>query len=157
MTNEETKQYIEARNRALKRVTDTERFAIECVEPFKTLFFHNAHDDILDAKVSSHLLALPETNDGFCRICGLLAIIQAKKGKAYAASWMKRGMAGALANLQRKYDRIDNIINLNSEDRTESLTSQLADMAVYAILMLQLRAQISPEEFERWLREVSAL
>jgi len=152
LSAEEMKQYIEARNRAITRTTDGLEFDGDCVAGFK---------EGLRLATNDPSYFLPETNDGFSRICGLITVIQAKKGKAYAASWQKRGMEGAFSNLQRKYDRIDVLVNSNTDHppykKTESLISQLADTAVYAILMLSLQAQLHPEELEKWLNEVHSL
>jgi hypothetical protein len=149
-SDNEIKLYIEARNRALARNTEGLEFDDECTGGFT---------DGLRVKPTNPSWLLPETNDGFSRICGLLTVLQAKKGKSYAASWQKRGMQGAFTNLQRKYDRIDTIVNYDGDHPPggESLTSQLADMAVYAILMLSLQAQLNPVELEQWLQEIHNL
>jgi len=149
-SNKELKEYMEARNRAISRMVEGQEFDEECQGAFG--------DGLTQIPLNSEHL-LPETNDGFSRICGLLTVIQAKKGKSYQASWQKRGMIGAFGNLQRKYDRIDAILNYDGDHPPggETLTSQLADMAVYAILMLSLQVQLYPDELSKWLDEIHAL
>jgi hypothetical protein len=97
-----------------------------------------------------------ETNYGFSFVCGLLAALEAKKGKHYAASWMRRGEAGALANMQRKFDRLEVLTGQQSREG-ETLSEQLGDLAVYAIKWTVLRNEISPEEFRKWVDEIAKL
>jgi hypothetical protein len=143
------KLYLEARNRAINRATEGPEFMDECRGAFLSGM------DIRREEIAPNRF-LSESNDGFSRICGLLTVVQAKKGKSYQASWQRRGMEGAFSNLQRKYDRIDALVNTGNEPG-ESLMSQLADMAVYAIFMMSLQASLKPEELSDWVAEVKSL
>ena len=98
-----------------------------------------------------------ETNYAFCFVLGVLAKLEAVKGKAHLASWQKRGEPEVLASIQRKFDRLDAIISLGETGGDETLTQNLAALSVYALKMVTLRAETTPDEFKSWVQEVQGL
>ena len=97
-----------------------------------------------------------ETNEGFAVVCGILARLEAVKGKGYLASFMKRGTESVWANIERKYDRLDNIINNGLEGKGDAITN-LGDLAVYCIKEITRRSELYPDEFKKWIEEVRSL
>jgi hypothetical protein len=151
----EQELYFEARNRAMERIaddrmSDSNRWFINGSS--YALGFDHFSEETIIKNVKS------ETNEAFALVCGLLSKVEAVKGKGYLASWQKRGLAEAhKAHLSRKFDRIDAILVGGAEEGGESLTSNLGDLAVYAIKMIAFRAELKPEEFRAWLVEVRNL
>jgi hypothetical protein len=142
--------YIEARNRALERLVEGREFEAEVIQALK--------QGLVVAEDNTSVIppVLTETNHGFAFILGVLTRLEAKKGRSYGASWIKRGERdGALANVSRKHDRIAEIVTQDSPG--ESLTTTLADCAVYCIKWAARRAETHPEEFLDWLKEVQNL
>ena len=101
----------------------------------------------------------PEMNYTFGVLCGVLAKLEAVKGKHYAASWMRRGeLAGAKANLDRKFDRLEVLMGHDEEAAEgENITQTLGDLAVYALKWISLRAEIAPKEVADWMEEIRRL
>lgn len=150
--------YFEARDRALTRAIDNEEFRLEAADAFQAGIRVVQDKHITDEELLRIVMKLKsESNYAFSFLCGAIARLEAVKGRHYAASWQKRGMMSAFMNFQRKYDRIDNIINLNSEDGGENLTSQLADQAVYSLKMMTFLAETKNVEVVSWLKEIITL
>lgn len=99
----------------------------------------------------------PESNHAFGVICGMLAKIEAVKGKSYLASFCRQGVAtGVLPNLLRKMDRIDAIVGGMTDgqitiDGGENLATNCADLAVYCIKLITVIAQTNPDDVLKWL------
>jgi hypothetical protein len=148
-TQRETELYFEARNRALERVVSGKDFLSDVERGI-------AHGiraaDILE--IGDAPLA-PETNYGFAFVCGVLAKLEAVKGKSYEASWMKRGDESIFANIQRKYDILD--ARFHGNNVGESRVTNLADLAVYCVKEICRQAQLNPDEVKSWLEEVRKL
>jgi len=154
----DTDLYFQARDRALERTIEDKTFLIEASKAFQEGIAVAQNRNISPQELRQIVEGLKsETNYAFAFLCGVVSRLEALKGKSYRASWQKRGMSSAFMNLQRKYDRIDNIINLNGEDVGENLTSQLADTAVYSLKMTTFQAETNPEEVVNWLLEVIAI
>lgn len=102
-----------------------------------------------------------ETNFSFAFVCGLLCRLEAVKGKSYLASWMKRGYYGIKANLDRKWDRLEVIFEEIEDEGIaiagEGLVTQCADLSVYALKLITLRAQQQPTEFQKWIDEIVSI
>lgn len=102
-----------------------------------------------------------ETNYTFGVICGLLAKLEAVKGKHYGASFMRRGeLAGVKANVDRKFDRLEVLLDRSEgeeAEKGENVTQNLGDLAVYVMKWLALRAEVAPEEFADWMEEIRKL
>jgi hypothetical protein len=154
-TEEETKLYLQARDRALVRYTEANALMDECVAGFRAGLLYATVDPLTPVQMRSvHLQT--ENNFSFAFICGILARLEAVKGKGYQASWQRRGeVDGVMVNMDRKYDRLDAVVRRNSTGETTSQV--LGDLAVYAIKFLTLRAEINSEELFNWIEEVRNL
>jgi hypothetical protein len=150
--------YFAARNRAMERIVEGPKFQAELTDSFSHTLYLLQHSDP-NVRVAAELIE-PETNVGFAMILAGLARVEAIKGKGYLASCFKRGMQGGLLpNLERKMDRVSALINDNAKNEGggESLTENLADLAVYAIKGITLQSTLNPEEVEKWIEGVKNL
>jgi len=147
--------YFAARDRALARHIERIEFVQEAHPSFME-GLQGAFDRITATDLAADVVT--ETNQGFAIVCGLLARIEAVKGTHYAASWEKRGEVGILANVQRKFDRLDNLLpHEGVSEGDESITETLGDLAVYSIKWLTRRAMTHPLEFEAWIKRIQTL
>lgn len=147
--------YFAARDRALARHIERIEFVQEAHPSFME-GLQGAFDRITATDLAADVVT--ETNQGFAIVCGLLARIEAVKGKHYAASWEKRGESGVFANVARKFDRLDNLLgHEEGDDGGENVTQTLGDLAVYSLKWLCRRAMTHPLEFEKWIKEIQAL
>ena len=159
-SNEE--MYFEARNRALSRLTEGKQFRDQSVEGYEKGLTAVLGNGEIPMEILSFICT--ESNLSFSIVIGILAKLEAVKGKRYGASWQKRGEPGILANVTRKVDRLDVALQ-EQEDREhgvelppgESICESLADGAVYCIKWLCRRAQTNPDEFHTWLEGVQKL
>ncbi len=159
VNGEQQKVYFEARNRALERIVEGGEFrraaSTSFLDALLTVEAHQADIEGLLCRV------LPESTEGFSAVCGVLVKLEAEKGKYYAASFFRRGEKdGIKPNVDRKYDRIDNLVNhpeASESKAGESMTQTLGDLVVYCIKWMTIRAVLAPEEFEAWVREVTNL
>ena len=109
---------------------------------------------------SGSILSLRSEDDfSFSKVCGILALIEAKKGKYYQASWQRQGLNSAFFNLRRKFDRLEVLVDaLNAGESTgsqsENILETLGDAAVYAIKTIVLLSEADPDELQKWLEEV---
>jgi hypothetical protein len=99
-----------------------------------------------------------ETNFGFAFVCGVMAVLEAIKGKGYKASWQAEGEDSALYNIKRKYDRLKAQKGtepgaLSFEDRPTTA----ADLAVYGIKLTTWFNEFDPVSFKAWIKEVQQL
>ena len=155
----EQKLYFEARNRAMERVVEDIALTTKSSEYFRhglgmTSGLHpvwGENDPISFMTQNSKV----ETNEGFAIVCGILARLEAVKGKSYQASWMKRGDESVFANMARKFEILD--AKMHGLDLGETRTTNLADLAVYCIKEIQRQSELNPEEFKKWLEEVRSL
>lgn len=85
------------------------------------------------------------------------------KTQRYKDSWRKRGFHGAIHNLFRKYDRLENIVkdieNYGLEEvmmsqEEDSIIDTLGDLANYAVLIMGLLISKYPESGEKYLNQV---
>lgn len=109
-------------------------------------------------------------NSKLPEIVAYLLAIQYDKEGFYGSSWIGKGeYRGVIANIDRKYDRLDNIIqdeiagrrrqlpttdSLSEKERKEigeSKIDAVADLANYAILYLMYLKSRHPGAFEYWL------
>jgi hypothetical protein len=155
-TERENEIYFAARDRALERHVEGTSLYEEAASGFHAGL--HMTDRTSDGYSFSDIVEKikTETNFGFGFICGVLARLEAVKGKHYAGSWQKRGEPGVLANVHRKTDRLEELINTDSQ-AGENLSQTLGDGAVYAIKWMTLRAELDPEEFLKWVKEVQGL
>lgn len=112
---------------------------------------------------------LPD-NQKFSTMVGALVAIQHDKEKFYGSSWKGKGeYRGILANIDRKYDRLDKIAtdeingkrdrlpteeNLTHEQILtvgESKIDAVADLVNYGILYLTWLSEEHPGAFKHWL------
>lgn len=157
----ENQAYFDARNRAMERVVEGRQLIHQSVVGFtEGLSFVMIPEERETITVIANKL-LSESNYAFAFICGVLAKLEAVKGKGYLASWQKRGMReSAFVNLQRKFDRIDSLINTMTGGQSgggESLSDNLGDLAVYAMKMIALQSTLNPAEVVKWLESLQAL
>lgn len=151
---EETKLYFEARDRTLTRFVEGSRFREESQTGF-SIGVAYADYPTPPTDVNTNDIILPEDNRAFAFICGVLAKLEAVKGKSYQASWMKRGDESVFACLARKFEIID--AKMHGNDLGESRTTNLADLVVYGIKEMARQAKLNPREFEAWVNEVRNL
>lgn len=152
---EETKLYFEARDRAIARMVEGEEFRAESTHAFRggILTVERTPEELPQNELLEQVA--PESNIGFAFICGILAKVEAVKGKSYQASWMKRGDESVFACLARKFEIID--AKMHGNDLGESRTTNLADLVVYGIKEIARQATLHPEEFKAWIEEVRNL
>jgi hypothetical protein len=87
-----------------------------------------------------------------------LFVMTFAKGMQYGNSWQKRGeIRGPISNMDRKYDRVMNSIDLIENGGKNDPYPRIdgsADLAVYALLYLStyLREHY-PAAFERWWKD----
>jgi len=157
MSEEERKLYFGARDRALLRLVDNVIMEEQCDGWYRQGLLAATNQAELSA--TSLDFVEVETNAGFAFVCAFLSRLEAVKGKGYTASCFKRGEKdGMLVNLQRKFDRIENLMQLSSPaDGGETLSQTLGDLAVYATKWLIAQAELRPNEFKAWLEEVRRL
>jgi hypothetical protein len=154
----ESELYEKAKQRALVRHTSYEEMYSESTRAYEmalAVAYAEGYQDDLQEHFLKSLVS--ESNQTFAAVSAFLAKVEAVKGRGYTASWQKKGMLGVLSNLQRKMDRIENIITLNSEDGGESLTENLADLSVYCTKSIGLQAEIRPHEVLAWIQQVQNL
>lgn len=129
---------------------------------------------LLDTMLS-WTVGLPERPDNsrLPEIVALLLAIQYDKEGTYGSSWKGKGeYRGIMANLDRKYDRLDKITDdeikglrqplptsayrdLTPDDMTtigESKIDAVADLANYCILYMSWLRETYPGAFEVWVR-----
>jgi hypothetical protein len=112
------------------------------------------------AKYDFRLEGIVETTLGFSTVCGILAVLEAKKGKRYAASCFKRGDAGMWSHIDRKRDRLEQALFFEQKGLAgspEGDIEQLADLAVYSIKWLTERMETQPEEFVKFVQRIRDL
>lgn len=116
---------------------------------------------------------LPD-NSKLDEILSLLTALQYDKELTYGSSWKGKGeVRGIMANIDRKYDRIDKIImdetegkreklpkvsfnELSEEDKEnigESKIDAVADLANYCLLYMTFMKDTYPGAFELWVRK----
>lgn len=100
-----------------------------------------------------------EDDFSFSRVCGILALIEAKKGRYYQASWQRRGLDSAYENIRRKFDRLEVLVAAlkageGTGSQSENILETLGDAAVYAIKTIVLLSEADPNELQKWLEEV---
>lgn len=139
---QQEERYFLARNRALERSIRAIEMNREVLGAFRDGL--QVTEGLLDP---AECLAkcLPETNYGFALLCGLLSRLEALKGQHYGASWMKRGELGIHANVARKFDRLEELMQDVGEEG-ESIGVTSGDLAVYAIKWMTYRAEFIPAE-----------
>jgi hypothetical protein len=144
--------YFQARDRALERLVEGGDFLDQCMKGFE----HGLLASQNEMLESDFVNIKSESNYGFGYVLGVLAGLEAVKGKHYAASWQKRGeLLGALPNVQRKHDRLETVMsNPPVSLAGESITETLGDLAVYAAKWAVLRAELTPEEFKKWIKGI---
>lgn len=158
---DETELYEEAKARCFTRPTSGSGMVNESLAGFLDGIRHvqnmDGRNDDQCKEENLFPRVLSESNDGFAIICGMMAVLEAKKGVGYKASWQRRGSKGVFTNIARKFDRIQNIMELNLEDDTENLCTNLADLAVYCIKEISRRREMNPKEFAVWVKEIREL
>ena len=93
-----------------------------------------------------------------------LVKLQDDKGKVYGRSWCKHGEISAFFNLERKWDRISNIMEKamkdgvdntiygkDGETATETFLDTVVDLSVYSLMLVGYIKENHPEEWERFL------
>ena len=155
---EDLKRYLDAKMRAASRKTTQSELRIDCLGGFE-MGMGLVHSQVPEFARSITRNLHPEMNYSFGVIAGVLAKLEAVKGKHYAASWMKRGeLVGAKANLDRKFDRLEVLMGHDEEAaKGENITQTLGDLAVYTMKWLTLRAEIAPKEVADWMEEIRRL
>lgn len=157
ISEREQQEYFAARDRSVTRIVSARELEIEAVPAF----LHGLRvasklipvDRALDTS-----LVVPESTFGFNFVLGLCARMEAVKGKQYAGSWMKRGEKdGALVNVQRKFDRLEQAILHPEIGGDDTACDTMGDGLVYYGKWLTLRARTHPAEFENWMMSIMKL
>lgn len=91
--------------------------------------------------------------------------LQNDKGRVYGRSWCKHQDMSAFFNLERKWDRISNIMEnsfekgiekvLNSEESetpTETFLDTVVDLANYSLMWVGLIRELRYEKWQKWLQ-----
>lgn len=155
----EQKLYFEARNRCMERIVEDIALTTKSTEFFRHgLGIASGLRSISDVANPIEFLlrnSKVETNEGFAIICGILARLEAVKGKSYQASWMKRGEESVFHNMARKFEIIE--ARMHGSKVGEGLLTNLGDLAVYCIKEIQRQSELYPEEFKKWIEEVRSL
>ncbi len=82
----------------------------------------------------------------------VLQVLHEKKTRVYGDSWKKHGeLLGVFANITRKYDRIESVLDGAKATADESLIHTLADLSVYSGKYLTWLAEHRPEAFGDFL------
>lgn len=156
---DDLKRYTEAKLKAVSRTTKGNELSEDCLAGFR-MGMGLVHSQVPEFARSVTRNLHPEMNYTFGVLCGVLAKLEAVKGKHYQASWMKRGeLAGAKANLDRKFDRLEALMSQADEgvSKGENITQTLGDLAVYALKWISLRSEIAPKEVSDWMEEIRKL
>lgn len=127
-------------------------------------FYENVERDLREEGVDLSPKLKPESEPGLQidlqAISSALIELVIKKNNIYRDSYCKKGeIRGICANIDRKYDRLDSIINSQIEGKldsegVESKTTTVADLAAYSLLYLQWLMRNKPEEFKSWSKEL---
>lgn len=153
--------YEKAKIRALERFTNNTEMVAESHGAFLDglRFVHSmgGEFDLLTSPENLFPRVVSESNEGFAIVCAFLAKVEAVKGKGYLANWQENGLRSALDNLRRKFGRIKTIIENNSDGGGESLSENVADLAVYSIKTLAYLNELNPEEVLRWAQGIRNL
>jgi hypothetical protein len=104
-------------------------------------------------------------NANVMEIMPYLYKLQNEKGKAYGRSWCKHSDMSAFFNLERKWDRIQNIMeramtegvdNVIHSDKsatsTETFVDTVVDLALYALMWAGYIRETHPEEWEKFVK-----
>jgi hypothetical protein len=153
----EQELYFQARDRALTRFVEGNKFKEECETGFSWGIAASEEGGIhpdSEAEIINRIKS--ESNFAFGFVCGLMAKMESMKGRSYASSWQKRGEAGILPNLQRKFDRLDSLME-NPNSAGDTLSQTVGDLGVYGFKWLVLRAEINPAEFMSLIKEIRLL
>ena len=153
--------YEKAKDRALARFTlNTEMVAeSHCAYLDGLRYVHgmNGEFDLLASEKSLFPRIVSESNEGFAILCAMLAKVEAVKGKGYLANWQENGLKSALDNMRRKFGRVKTIIEHDSDSGGESLTENVADLAVYSIKTLSYLNELNPKEVLQWAEGIRNL
>jgi len=147
--------YQEATKRAESRHIDPRSLLDECRSGF-VYGMEAALGKMIKEEVEYYLQFIrSESNIGFAFVCGVMAVLEAIKGRGYKASWQGEGEDSALANIKRKYDRLKALKGtepgaLSFEDRPTTA----ADLAVYAVKFTTWFNEFDQEGFKAWIKEV---
>ena len=75
--------------------------------------------------------------DGFIKVCNEMIVLKTRKAGDYGNAWRVGGIQPLFVEISRKFYRI--LINKNKETlNNETLRDSLIDIAVYAIMSIQL-------------------
>ena len=102
-------------------------------------------------------------NSNLLTILPFLLKLQNRKEAQYGRSWCKKGDVSAFFNIERKYDRVDNIMGRALEDGvkavlcdnelsgtpTETFLDTVVDMGIYSLMWAGF---IREERYEQWER-----
>jgi hypothetical protein len=98
------------------------------------------------------------------KILPFILQLQGDKGKMYGRSWCKHGDLSAFFNLERKWDRIQNIMekamvegtdslfNGSSDTATETFLDTVVDLGCYAMMWAGYIQENHPEMWRKFLQ-----
>ena len=112
--------------------------------------------------IDSHELC--KDNQNILEILPDLLTLQNEKGTIYGRSWCKHGDISAFFQIERKFDRIHNIMERAMKEGTEILHSEkyatptetfldtVVDLGLYALMWVGFIRENHPEEYEKFLK-----
>jgi hypothetical protein len=118
-------------------------------------------------KFAKHLeKPIQHDNKNLLNVLPYLLELQNTKETQYGRSWCKHEDVSAFFNVERKWDRIFNIMSkalvsgtdviLNSEDEsgtpTETFIDTVVDLGLYSLMWVGLIREIRPHQFENFLK-----
>lgn len=103
-------------------------------------------------------------NINVMKVIPALLKLQNDKSLIYGRSWCKHGELSCFFNLERKWDRIQNIMEHAMEEGigyihgdeastpTETFTDTIVDLASYSLLWMSYIYENYPEEWEKFIK-----
>lgn len=103
-------------------------------------------------------------NVNVMKVLPALLRLQNEKSAIYGRSWCKHGELSCFFNLERKWDRIQNIMEHamvegigyihgeNASTPTETFTDTIADLASYSLLWLGYIQENYPDEWDTFVK-----
>lgn len=104
-----------------------------------------------------------QKDQDFREVCEFMGLLQEYKGRRYGSAWCKHGeVRSILSNVDRKYERVSNILNdwvcdgkpIPAFDSEESIAETVGDLAVYCILWMTWIKVNRPEEYQHWCERI---
>ena len=124
-------------------------------------------NDVLKSKMMEYFSTQKELcidNQQILDILPDLLKLQNHKGLIYGRSWCKHEDLSAYFNLERKFDRISNIMGKamkqgldsiyseQSSTPTETFVDTIVDLGLYALMWVGMIKELHPEEYQKFIK-----